>query len=226
MPDRGLRLRLGGASPAGRLGPFVREFGRLVRHIPLREADTQVVAFVSGRLPRNAASFEALMRKDVDPGFAVREPAPGGVAASAGSSARTSRLLRWSRLQYSGSILGLDLAAIPGCVTAIEHAISSGKMTASAAVDLPLSASGHLVVWNFMAAYRGADTSGAPSSRTGLLGVCAMAFRVDQLVELSLKELSPAGIDLELLDADAPAGPAGICTITVQGCPGTFHRAS
>ena len=33
-----------------------------------------------------------------------------------------------------------------------------------------------------------------------------MAFRVDQLVELSLRELPPAGIDLELLDANAPPG--------------------
>ena len=33
-----------------------------------------------------------------------------------------------------------------------------------------------------------------------------MAFRIDRMIELALKELNPAGIDLELLDADAPLG--------------------
>lgn len=190
----------------GELGPFVREFGRLVRHVPLREADTQVVAFISGLPASERSSFEALMRKDGDQGFGIREPGPGGMPRPAGNRAFYYPVTGMEPVEYSGSILGLDLASVPRLRSAIEHAIAGGKLTASAAVDLPLSASGNLVVWSFMAAYRGADTSGSQNSRTGLLGLCAMAFRIDQLVELALKALSPAGIDLELLDADAPPG--------------------
>ena len=190
----------------GELGPFAREFGRLVRRVPLREADTQVVVFVSSLPAAERFSFEALMRKDGDQGFGIREPGPGGMPRPAGSRAVYYPVMSMEPVEYSGSILGLDLASIPRLRSAIEHAITAGKLTASAAVDLPLSASGNLVVWSFMAAYRGTDASVSQNSRTGLLGVCAMAFRIDQLVELALKELSPAGIDLELLDAGAPPG--------------------
>ena len=77
-------------------------------------------------------------------------------------------------------------------------------MTASAAVEIPLSTSEDRVVWSFMAAYAGAESAGSHSQRERLLGICAMASRVDQLVENSLKPLSPAGIDLDLIDASAP----------------------
>ena len=107
-------------------------------------------------------------------------------------------------VEYTGSILGLDLASVPQLRDAIEHAISSGKMTSSAAVEIPPSED--KVVWSFIAAYGSAESAGPRSRRAGLLGVCAMAIRVDQLVENSLKPLSPAGIDLELLDANAPSG--------------------
>jgi diguanylate cyclase (GGDEF)-like protein len=190
----------------GDLGQFVREFGRLVRHVPHREEDTQVVAFIPGLPGDERASFETLMRKNTDAGFAIRESGTGGVLRPAGVRAMYYPVASMEPVEYSGSILGLDLASVERLRAAVEHAIASGKMTASAAVDLPLSASGNQVVWTFIAIYRGAYSSGPQITRTGLMGVCAIAYRIDQLVELSLKELSPAGIDLELLDMDAPPG--------------------
>ncbi len=190
----------------GEMGPFVREFGRLVRHIPLREEDTQVVAFISALPADERASFEALMKKNIDPGFSVREAGPGGMLRVAGSRPLYYPVTNMEPVEYSGSVLGLDAASVPQLRSAIEHAVASGKLTTSAAVDLPLSASGAQVVWSFMAVYRGAYSSNPQTTRTGLMGICALAYRIDQLVELSLKDLSPAGIDLELLDADAPQG--------------------
>jgi diguanylate cyclase (GGDEF)-like protein len=181
----------------GELGPFAREFERLVQSLPSREADTQLVAYISLLPAAQRSSFEALMKREVDTGFTLRP---------AGSRALAYPLTSMEPVELSGSFLGLDLASVPRLRSAIEHAISSGKMTASAAVDFPVAASGIQVVWSFLAAYRSADLAGSPVSRRGLLGVCAMAFRVDQLVENSLKGLSPAGIDLELLDANMPPG--------------------
>jgi diguanylate cyclase (GGDEF)-like protein len=190
----------------GDLGAFAGEFQRLVRHLPNREADTEVVAYVSLLPAVERSSFEALMRREVDPGFTLHEPGPGGAPLPATRRALAYPVTSMEPAELSASILGLDLASIPPLRSAIEHAISSGKMTSSAAVDIPLSASGNQVVWSFIAAHASADPAGPRSSRTGLLGVCAMAFRVDQLVELSLRELPPAGIDLELLDANALPG--------------------
>jgi diguanylate cyclase (GGDEF)-like protein len=190
----------------GDLGQFVREFGRLVRHVPFREEDTQVIAFISTISAEERASFETLMKKDLDPGFAVRELGTGGVLRPAAVRPRYYPVTSMEPVEYSGSTLGLDIASVPRLSPSIEHAIASGRMTAGASIDLPLSASGNQVVWNFMAIYRGAYSSTQQTSRTGLMGVCAIAYRIDQLVEISLKDISPAGIDLELLDADSPKG--------------------
>ncbi len=188
----------------GDLGMFVQEFGRLVRRIPAHEEDTQVFAFISSLPAEGRSSFEALMRKDVDAGFVVREYGPQGVLRPEGIRPRSYPVTIVEPAEYSGSILGLDILTVPRLREAIEHAVASGKRTASAAVDLPLSASGPQFVWNFIPIYRGEPGAGtAPRAR--LLGICASAFKIDQMVEGSLKELSPAGIDLELLDANALA---------------------
>jgi len=190
----------------GELGPFVQEFGRLVRRIPSHEEDTQVLAFISALPSEGRASFESLMRKDVDTSYLIREIGPGGTLRPAASRLRYYPVTITEPVEYSGSILGLDILSVPRLREAIEHAVASGKRTASAAVDLPLSASGPQVVWNFLPVYRTEAGPGTPSGRAGLLGICATAYRIDQMVELSLRQLSPAGIDLEFLDANAPAG--------------------
>jgi diguanylate cyclase (GGDEF)-like protein len=191
----------------GDVGPFVQEFGRLARRMSGQEEDTQVIAFVPEVTLAERPAFEALMRKSVDESFAIMEPSPGGTLRSAGSRARYFPIAVTEPAQYGGSILGLDLASVPRLQDAISHAVTSGTPTASAAVDLPLSSSGPFSVWIFRAVRRAARASEAASSRTGLLGVCAAAFRVDQMVELSLKPLRPAGIDLELRDASRPNDP-------------------
>jgi diguanylate cyclase (GGDEF)-like protein len=193
----------------GDAGPFLLEFGRLARRVSLREEDVQAIAYIASVSPAELAAFEALMRKTVDSGFTVHENAPGGAARPPAGRARMFPIAVMEPEQYSGSLLGLDVSSVPPLWASLQHAISSGDLTASAAVDLPLSASGPQVIWNFRAIQRAARSSDTTSSRTGLLGICAVAFRIDQMVELSLKPLQPAGIDLELRDADAPpaSGP-------------------
>ena len=59
----------------GDLSGFAGEFQRLVRHLPSREADTEVVAYVSALPAADRSSFEALIR------FCPRDSAiAGGVA--------------------------------------------------------------------------------------------------------------------------------------------------
>lgn len=174
----------------GDLGAFVQEFGRLARRISTTEEDTQVIAFISSLRSPDRASFEALMRKSMDAGFEIREAAPGGALRPAGSRPQYFPIAVVEPEQYS-SLLGLDIVTIPALRSAMEHAIASGKATASAAVDLPLSESGAAVVWNFRAIHRSARISDPTANRTGLLGICATAYRIDQLVELALKELVP-----------------------------------
>jgi diguanylate cyclase (GGDEF)-like protein len=189
----------------GELSSFVQEFARLARRITTHEEDMQVIAFVSAVPPDGRASFEAVMRKSVDAGFTIREASGKGPLRPATVRDRYFPISVMEPEQYSGSVLGLDVATVPALRSALEHAIESGKATASVAVDLPLSESGPVVVWNFRSIHRSARVSDPTANRTGLMGVCVAAFRVDQMVELALNALSPAGIDLELRDESAPA---------------------
>ena len=191
----------------GDMGPFVQEFGRLARRITTHEEDTQVIAFI---VPVDAAGrgpFEALMQKSVDGAYAVRDIAPNGILRPAGSRPQYHPIAVMEPEQFSGSVLGLDVASVPSLRTAMEHAIASGKATASALTDLPQSEAGPTIVWNFRAIHRSARVSDPTMNRTGLLGICAIAYRIDQLVELAFKDLTPAGIDVELREAGATGAP-------------------
>jgi diguanylate cyclase (GGDEF)-like protein len=187
-----------------KLGEFVQEFGRFVRRVPAQEEDAQVLAFVSVLTGAERTSFEALMRKEVSPGFAVREQGEAGTLQPAGNRTNYYPVVAMEPAKYSGAVLGLDLGTVPGFRESLDHAVASGKITATQAVNLPLSASGPFVVWNFLAVYRGDPTDGISAARGELLGIAVSAFRIDEMVELSLKNLSPAGIDLELTDPNAP----------------------
>ena len=97
----------------GELGSFALEFERLVRRLPSRESDTLVVAFISSLPADKRTSFEALMRKEVDPGFALREPGLGGTFLPAAVRPLSFPVTSMEPVEYTGSILGLDLASVP-----------------------------------------------------------------------------------------------------------------
>ncbi len=106
--------------------------------------------------------------------------------------------------EYTTTMLGLDLYSIPALKPALEHALASGKTTASAATMLPASTTNRPVVWFFRTVSQ--PPRGTAQGRGELLGIVAIAFRIDQMVDLSLKDLSPAAIDIELVDPQAPPG--------------------
>jgi diguanylate cyclase (GGDEF)-like protein len=187
----------------GQLGSFAAEFERYASRIPSEEADTQIVAFMP-RVPGAIRErFEATMSRELDPGFSVKEPGANGDLIPAHSRPEYYPIILATPLEYSEMVFGLDLAAIPSLRAAIDHALSSGRITASSSIDLQLSTVERPTMWHFLAVYRKAST--ASGARGTLLGIAASAFRVDQMVELSLKDLSPAGIDIEILDLKAAA---------------------
>ena len=151
----------------GDQGSFAQEFGRLARRITTHEEDTQVIAFIPLISSGERASFEALMRKSVDAAYEIREVTANGTLRPAGIRPRYYPVAVMEPEQYSGSVLGLDIATLPSLRAALEHAIVSGKATASALVDLPMSESGPMVVWNFRAVHRSARVSDPTANRTG-----------------------------------------------------------
>jgi len=188
----------------GDLAGFTQEFARLARRISLREGEMQIFAFLAALPSTDRPAFEALIRKSVDAEFQVREVSPAGPLQRAADRSRYFPVAVTEPEQFSGGLLGLDVLSVPELRKALDHAIASGKPTASEAIEIPVSESGSRVVWTFLPVRRSARVSDPAASRTGLLGVCAIASRVDQMVDRALGPLSPAGIDLELRDGGSP----------------------
>ena len=187
----------------GKLGDFAREFQRYAGRIPGHESDTQVIGFVFRVPGPQRTEFIARVRREIDPDFDIRDD--GGSVATAKARAEYFPVTIVVPPEFGAAVFGLDLAAAPAFKTAIDRALSTGHITASARVGPPLSTPEKQMVWHFLAVRRKpAGTSGG--ARGELIGLAVSAFRIDQMVELALQDLIPAGIDLELLDPKAPAG--------------------
>jgi diguanylate cyclase (GGDEF)-like protein len=184
------------------LGSFATEFGNFVRRIPAQEPDTQAVAFVA-RVPAAARpGFERAGARELAAGFMIADQGPEGEIRPAGNRALYYPITVIAPFEYSTSMRGLDLSTVPALKQALEHAVASGKTTASAGTMVPPMTAGQPIVWFFRTVYR--PTMGVSQGRGELLGIVALAFRIDMMVDLSLRDLSPAAIDIELVDPQAP----------------------
>jgi diguanylate cyclase (GGDEF)-like protein len=189
----------------GKLGDFAREFERYAGRIPGQEPDTQILGFIFRVSGTQRAAFEARARREIDAEFEIRDEGAGGSLAPAKTRGEYFPMTVVEPPELGAAVFGLDLATVPAFKTAIDHALTTGRITASASVGLPLATPERPMVWHFLSVHRKlpSTTGGA---RGEVIGLAASAFRIDQMVELALKDLSPAGIDLELLDPKAPAG--------------------
>jgi diguanylate cyclase (GGDEF)-like protein len=185
------------------LGAFSTEFGNLIRRIPAQEPDTQAVAFVTRVSAEARAAFERAGATELTAGFTITEQGPEGETRPAGNRGLYYPITVIAPFEYTTSMLGLDLSTIPALKQALEHAFASGRTTASAGTMVPPSRAGRPVVWYFRTVYR--PTMGVSRGRGELLGVVALAFRIDLMVDLSLKDLNPTAIDVEVLDPQAPS---------------------
>lgn len=103
----------------------------------------------------------------------------------------------------SSQIAGYDLGGAPPHLEALQRARDTGlpAMTAS----LPLIDGGDGVLFYWPIYQRGAPRATVEERRKGLQGIVGAVFRIDELVESSLKELNARGIDISLFDEGASA---------------------
>jgi diguanylate cyclase (GGDEF)-like protein len=185
---------------------FAQEFGRFTSRVPDLEPDTVMIGYVARVTAARRKGFEAVGQAEIDPDFRILERGPAGDLVPAGDRPEYFVATVVEPLSIGVGVMGSDVASEPVLRDALETAIATGKIATSAVTDLPLPGSNLAIVWQFVPVYRRDTVPGVKPPRDALLGVAAEAFRVDLMVENSLKDLSPAGIDLELDDPAAPAG--------------------
>lgn len=189
-----------------RLSAFSLEFGRFVRRIPNQEPDTQVVALVSRVPAAERQAFEVIGTKEFASSFRIMEMDSSGEIRAAGRRSVYYPVTVIEPLEHTMTLVGLDLQSVPALKAAIDHAVASGRVTASSSVRLPSTSGSKPVIWYFLTVYRAAGSGGATAARGQMIGIAALAFRVDVMIDFALRDISPAGIDLEILDLQAPQG--------------------
>ncbi len=187
----------------GKLGPFAAEFGRFAGRLPSLEPDTVMVGYAMRVGPGARPGFESHGRADLDPDFRLLERSPAGELVPASDRAEYFPLTVVEPPAMGAGIVGFDLATVPALREGIDRAIATGKLATGGVTDLPLAGSGKSILWQFVPVYRHEAAPGIEPPRGDLLGVVTAAFRIDEMVEAALAEVSVTGIDLDIRDTAA-----------------------
>lgn len=186
---------------------FAEEFQEFAQGIMGLETDLQLLAIVPRVSAADRERFEQVAQQAVAPGFTIREMDPAGRLQPASHKGEYFPLLFVEPQRRTRGLVGLDLSSVPGIWDAMQQAGVSGRPTTSGKNRLPYPRSAAYNVWQFLPIY-GNDASGQPRSGFGaVVSFAAIVFRVDRLVERSLGDPAPLGIDLEVVDGSARGEP-------------------
>ena len=187
----------------GQLSAFVPEFREFAQGVLAEDPDLQAVAIVP-RLPDyERKKFEELARQGIVTGFGITQLGETGNMEPAGRRGDYYPVLVMEPQPRNAAILGLDLSTAPGLRETMEKARATGRLATSARNRLPYPRADAYAVWQFLPIYQDEEQDDGQSGARKLAAFAALVFRVDRLVELSLTDAAPSGIDLELVDTTA-----------------------
>jgi signal transduction histidine kinase len=180
-----------------------RQFREFVGPALKRNPSIQRLVWIPRVEAGDRSAFIAEARREFAP-FDILEPAPGGTARSAAKRTVHYPVLYVQPYQDNRDVLGVDLAANPDDLAALEEAALAASLRVSM---LQSDGEGPTEVGFtvYLPVYERAEESGSPAdppqvavgSASGRLrGYASGLFRVEQLVEDALANLRPGGVDL------------------------------
>ena len=141
------------------------------------------------------AAFEAAIRQEVDPGFAIRERHPDKGLMAAEERPEYVTVAYIQPLAANRNALGFDVASNPARKAALDRARDSGKPVATSRITLVQETQNQSGVLAFLPVY--ADTAGTPEERRARLkGFTVGVFRIGDLLASAL-----IGVNREELSA-------------------------
>ncbi len=147
--------------------------------------------------------------------IADRDPADPRATVVAGAAAEYLPIHFVEPLEGNRAVVGYNPISGPAAAAAIEAARRSGEPAASAAFTLLQERGEQRGVVLYQAVFESSDPS-APTRPTELRGVVSSAFRMDDALAGTLRGGSPRGVELCLIDLDAP--PTNRRLSGVEGC--------
>ena len=197
----------------GEMGSFATEFSKFVSSVvsgfdgegQSLKPEFTLVAFIPAVPTEGRKRFEDIQRAQIDEAFRLRERGPAGEPIPARPRPEYFPVAILAPEAYREALLGMDLGAEPILREAMDKAMATRAVTISGTEVDPVLGRKKPELWDFVAVYRGDSPSGTKPPRSALAGILATSFRLDLLIERSLRILRPSGIDLELSDPSAPA---------------------
>ncbi len=162
-----------------------------------------------GWIPRiqdsQRAAFEATMRRKGFEGFQITEQGTQGLMVPASQREEYFPASDAGLEEADDAWIGFDVASEPDRLEALHRARDTGQLSVTARVALIQEREREVGFLLFVPIYRKglpADTIG--DRRKNLEGFIQGVFRIPDLVEMALSDLSSEGIDIMIIDHSAP----------------------
>jgi PAS domain S-box-containing protein len=200
MQLRSLRSFYDGSSEVER-----REFTAYV--VPLLKDHPSIQALEWS--PRVTASerstFEQAAVQEGLPNFRITQYDPRGKLTAVSPRADYFPVLFAEPVGNNVAALGFDLATNPSCREAMNRSRDTGLLTATSAIRLSRETDDEIGIRLFLPVYlKNTPLKTVEQRRRNLQGFVVGVIRVRGLVEESLSIVSPAGIDMQLIDTTDP----------------------
>lgn len=208
--EQSLRGRLGEVEAVGRLfgsgRGVTREEFHLFAQPAVQSAGPRALMWVSRELRERRAGCEAAVQREGLSGFQFTENDAGGRWVRAGDRAEYYPAYFVEPLAGNEAALGFDMASEPARRAALEQARDSGAATATGPLR-SVEAGGEFSLLLFVPVYeRGQGVDTVEQRRAQVRGFAAGVFRASDWVEAALRPIRTIGLNLQLLDLEAPAG--------------------
>jgi PAS domain S-box-containing protein len=188
----------------GALGAFLSsplwltrpEFRAVASEIRKRHSGTQALAWIPWVRAPEREQVERAGRSEGLESFQITELNARGVAERAGERPEYYPVFFMDPLKENGDLIGFDIASEPIRQDAVRRARASGTIAVTGRVAMRRDRGRQADVLVLQPVRQRADGS--------FLGFAVAVYRVDDLVEQTLRTLAPEHVGLEVIDADAP----------------------
>lgn len=182
------------------------EFNKFVQHLLLNDPALQVLEWIPSVTDSQRATFENKARQAGYPNFQITEKNAQGNLVRA--SRRPEYFPVYFLEPYIGneSAQGFDLTSEPSRLEALTRARDTGEKTATSRLLLVQEKHNQYGFLIFTPIYQhGVSLNTIQQRRRHLQGFVLGAYRIGDLVEKTIAQLTPSGIDIRLFDDSAPA---------------------
>jgi signal transduction histidine kinase/CheY-like chemotaxis protein len=175
------------------------EFRSFVRAALTRQPELQALSWDPRVLRKDRQAWEARARADGFPNFRFTEKEAQNTILPASSRKEYYPVFFLETLEKNELALGFDVCSEEVRRRALENARDTGRATATAPLRLAQEQASQLGFLVFQPVYRG-DSGTLEQRQANLAGFAVAVFRICDLVEPSLRELSDRGLGVTIGD--------------------------